>query len=137
MSYAGDITPEEAWKVLNDNPDAVLVDVRTDAEWKFVGVPDLSSLQRDVVFVEWNRTDGTRNDDFVADLQSAGIAPGSRPVVFLCRSGNRSIGAAEAATEAGIGPSYNILDGFEGNLDEHRHRGSTGWKAVGLPWVQS
>ena len=64
-------------------------------------------------------------------------APEGRPVVFLCRSGNRSIGAAEAATEAGIAPSYNVLDGFEGNLDEHKHRGGTGWKAVGLPWKQS
>ncbi|ULE34304.1 rhodanese-like domain-containing protein [Mycobacterium sp. IDR2000157661] len=137
MSYAGDITPEEAWKLLADTPDAVLVDVRTDAEWRFVGVPDLSSLQRDAVFIEWNRTDGTRNESFVDDLRSAGIAPGTRPVVFLCRSGNRSIGAAEAATAAGIAPSYNILDGFEGNLDEDRHRGGTGWKAVGLPWKQS
>lgn len=137
MSYAGDVTPEEAWKLLNDNPEAVLVDCRTDAEWKFVGVPDLSSLQRDVLFIEWNRFDGTHNDGFVDDLRSAGVSPGGRPVVFLCRSGNRSIGAAAAATEAGIGPSYNILDGFEGNLDEHRHRGTTGWKAAGLPWRQS
>ena len=137
MSYAGDITPEEAWKLLSENPDAVLVDCRTDAEWRFVGVPDLSSLHRDTVFIEWNRTDGSRNTDFVDDLLAAGIAPGDRPVAFLCRSGNRSIGAAEAATEAGIGPSYNILDGFEGNLDEDKHRGGTGWKAVGLPWTQS
>ncbi|MGP4055941.1 rhodanese-like domain-containing protein [Mycobacterium sp. 4D054] len=137
MSYAGDITPEQAWSLLSENPDAVLVDVRTDAEWRFVGVPDLSSLQRDVIYIEWNRTDGTRNDGFVDDLVSAGLTPGQRPVLFLCRSGNRSIGAAEAATEAGIGPSYNILDGFEGNLDEHKHRGATGWKAVGLPWAQS
>ena len=163
MSYAGDITPEEAWKLLNDNPEAVLVDCRTDAEWRFVGVPDLSSLQRDVVYVEWNTTDGKHNDNFVDDLVtagvtpdvgpraskgrprasqseiavSAGVTPGERPVVFLCRSGNRSIGAAEAATEAGIAPSYNVLDGFEGNLDEHKHRGGTGWKAVGLPWKQS
>lgn len=82
-------------------------------------------------------TDGTRNPGFVDDLQAAGITPGERPVVFLCRSGNRSIGAAEAATAAGIGPSYNILDGFEGDLDEQKHRGRTGWKAVGLPWRQS
>ena len=74
---------------------------------------------------------------FVDDLISAGVTPGDRPVVFLCRSGNRSIGAAEAATEAGIAPSYNVLDGFEGNLDERKHRGGTGWKAVGLPWKQS
>ena len=137
MSYAGDITPEEAWKLLSENPDAVLVDCRTDAEWRFVGVPDLSELQRDVVYIEWSRTDGTRNADFVDDLVSAGVTPGERPVVFLCRSGNRSIGAAEAATEAGIAPSYNVLDGFEGNLDEQSHRGATGWKAVGLPWRQS
>ncbi|AFM15275.1 Rhodanese-related sulfurtransferase [Mycolicibacterium chubuense NBB4] len=137
MSYAGDITPEEAWKLLSENADAVLVDVRTDAEWRFVGVPDLSSLQRESVFIEWNRVDGTRNTGFLDDLQAAGVTPGERPVVFLCRSGNRSIGAAEAATEAGIAPSYNILHGFEGDLDEHKHRGGTGWKAVGLPWKQS
>ena len=137
MSYAGDVPPEQAWKLLNENPDAVLVDVRTDAEWRFVGVPDLSGLDRDVVYIEWNRTDGTRNAGFVDDLQAAGVTPGERPVVFLCRSGNRSIGAAEAATEAGIGPSYNVLDGFEGNPDDNGHRGVTGWKAVGLPWRQS
>ncbi|MGV0746167.1 rhodanese-like domain-containing protein [Mycolicibacterium sp. XJ870] len=137
MSYAGDITPEEAWKLLSEDPAAVLVDCRTDAEWRFVGVPDLASIQRDVVYVEWNRTDGSHNDAFVDDLQASGVTPGDRPVVFLCRSGNRSIGAAEAATAVGIGPSYNVLDGFEGNLDENRHRGSTGWKAVGLPWRQS
>lgn len=137
MSYAGDITPEEAWKLLSDTPDAVLVDCRTEAEWRFVGVADTSSLGREVVYIEWNRTDGSHNDGFVDELKAAGLTPGERPVVFLCRSGNRSIGAAEAATEAGIAPSYNILDGFEGNLDENKHRGGTGWKAVGLPWVQS
>jgi rhodanese-related sulfurtransferase len=137
VSYAGDITPEQAWTLLRENADAVLVDCRTSAEWTFVGVPDLSELQRDTVFIEWNRTDGSRNTGFVEDLQAAGVTPGERPVVFLCRSGNRSIGAAEAATEAGIAPSYNVLDGFEGNLDERQHRGTTGWKAVGLPWKQS
>ncbi len=136
-SYAGDITPEEAWKLLSERPDAVLVDCRTEAEWRFVGVADTSSLGRDVVYVEWNRTDGTHNDSFVDDLVASGVAPGEREVVFLCRSGNRSIGAAEAATAAGIAPSYNVLDGFEGNLDEFKHRGGTGWKAVGLPWKQS
>jgi rhodanese-related sulfurtransferase len=138
VSYAGDITPEEAWKLLTDDPEAVLVDCRTEAEWRFVGVADLSSLDREVVYVEWNSSDGKHNDDFVDDLlEKIGVTAGDRPVVFLCRSGNRSIGAAEAATEAGIAPSYNVLDGFEGNLDEHKHRGGTGWKAVGLPWRQS
>ena len=123
--------------MLTAHPDAVLVDVRTDAEWRFVGVPDISALGRDVVYVEWNRTDGSHNDGFVDDLIASGVTPGERPVVFLCRSGNRSIGAAESATAAGIAPSYNMLDGFEGNLDAQQHRGGTGWKAVGLPWVQS
>lgn len=137
MSYAGDITPQRAWDLLSDDPEAVLVDCRTAAEWRFVGVPDLSSLGHDVVYVEWTGTDGVHNDGFVEDLIAAGVTPGERQVVFLCRSGNRSIGAAEAATEAGITPSYNILDGFEGNLDEQKHRGATGWRAIGLPWTQS
>lgn len=137
MSYAGDITPLEAWKLLTDNPEAVLVDVRTDAEWRFVGVPDLSSLGRDVVFIEWNKSNGQHNNDFLAELQDqlpAGDA--DRPVVFLCRSGNRSIGAAEVATAAGIAPSFNVLDGFEGQLDARGHRGDSGWRALGLPWKQ-
>jgi rhodanese-related sulfurtransferase len=137
VSYAGDITPEQAWELLSDNPEAVLVDVRTDAEWRFVGVPDITSLGREVVYVQWSRSDGKRNESFVDDLVAAGVSPGDRPVIFLCRSGNRSIPAAEAATTAGIAPSYNVLDGFEGDLDEHGHRGAVGWRAIGLPWKQS
>ncbi|MBY0390875.1 MAG: rhodanese-like domain-containing protein [Mycobacterium pseudokansasii] len=139
MSYAGDLTPFEAWTMLSDNPEAVLVDVRTAAEWHFVGVPDLSSLGRDVVYIEWNTVDGARNPNFVAALQDAiapAEGPGERPVVFLCRSGHRSIGAAEAATGAGITPAYNVLDGFEGHLDAEGHRGVVGWRAIGLPWRQ-
>lgn len=136
MSYAGDITPLESWKLLAENPESVLVDVRTAAEWNWVGVPDLSSLGRQVVFIEWN-TAGGRNQNFVADLIAAGVTPGERPVIFLCRSGNRSIPAAQAATAAGIAPAYNMLEGFEGQLDEHGHRGAAGWRAEGLPWKQS
>ena len=136
MSYAGDMTPQDSWALLKENPDAVLVDVRTDAELKWVGVPDLSSIGRQPVFVEWVNSNGQRNDSFVADLTAAGIV-GERPVIFLCRSGNRSIPAAETATAAGIGPSFNMLDGFEGQLDDQGHRGGTGWRAEGLPWKQS
>jgi hypothetical protein len=136
VNYAGDITPQESWKLLSDHPDAVLVDCRTEAEWKWVGVPDLSGLGRDVVTIEWTTAAG-RNENFVAELIAAGVTPGERPVIFLCRSGNRSIPAAQAATAAGIAPAYNMLEGFEGQLDEHGHRGSTGWRADGLPWRQS
>ena len=139
MGYAGDITPLQAWKLLSDNPRAVLVDVRTEAEWRFVGVPDLSSLGREVVYIEWNTTDGARNETFADELKERvppAAADEERPVVFLCRSGNRSIGAAELATAAGISPAYNVLEGFEGHLDANGHRGETGWRAVGLPWKQ-
>lgn len=141
VSYAGDLTPEQAWELLRDNTDAVLVDVRTDAEWKYVGVPDVSSLGKRVALIEWvSHPTGARNDNFVDQLKEAGISPAdsadTRPVIFLCRSGQRSIGAAEAATAAGIGPSYNVLDGFEGALDADGHRGAAGWRALGLPWRQ-
>jgi rhodanese-related sulfurtransferase len=134
VSYAGDITPQQAWELLSDNPTAVLVDVRTDAEWRFVGVPDLSGLGRDVVYIEWLDATGKPNENFARDLTER-VTVG--PAVFLCRSGNRSIPAAETATAAGIAPAYNVLDGFEGHLDEHWHRGTSGWRAIGLPWTQS
>lgn len=136
-SYAGDITPEQAWKLLSENPEAVLVDVRTEAEWRFVGVPDLASLGRDVEYIEWVDTRGRPNENFVADLLERVPGGGAHPVVFLCRSGQRSIGAARAATEAGVRLSYNVLDGFEGHLDGDAHRGGRGWRAIGLPWKQT
>ncbi|WP_330250886.1 rhodanese-like domain-containing protein [Nocardia sp. NBC_00565] len=138
MSYAGDITPQQAWELLRDNPEAVLVDVRTEAEWRFVGVPDTSSIERPTVLIEWVDSSGARNGEFVEQLTSAleGRNP-EAPVVFLCRSGQRSIGAAVAATNTGIAPSYNVLEGFEGPIDESGHRGGSGWRALGLPWRQS
>ena len=134
--YAGDITPQQAWDLLQSDPGAVLVDVRTNAEWRFVGVPDLSSTGREHLEVQWVDFEGRPNLAFVESLVLAKVAPG-RPVVFLCRSGARSIGAAKAATAAGLGPAYNVLEGFEGALDGAGHRGSDGWRAAGLPWKQS
>lgn len=134
VSYAGDITPQESWRLLNDDPDAVLVDVRTEAEWRSVGVPDLSGIGKDVVFLEWVDSSGRPNPDFARDL--AAKVPGG-PVVFLCRSGNRSIPAAQTATQAGLAPAYNMVHGFEGGADAAGNRGATGWKADGLPWARS
>jgi rhodanese-related sulfurtransferase len=137
VSYAGDITPEQAWKILAEDADAVLVDVRTRAEWNYVGVPDLTELGKETVFVEWvTFPEGQRNQDFVAALRHAGVSD-NQQVVFLCRSGQRSIGAAEAATADGVAKAYNVTDGFEGGLDPAGHRGAVGWKALGLPWRQS
>lgn len=138
MSYAGDITPQQAWDILQDNPGAFLVDVRTEAEWRFVGVPDTSSIDRPTVLIEWVDSTGARNGEFAEQLSKAleGREPDA-PVVFLCRSGQRSAHAATVATGLGIGPSYNVLEGFEGALDALGHRGGTGWRAIGLPWRQS
>ncbi|MCF4167443.1 rhodanese-like domain-containing protein [Zavarzinia compransoris] len=139
--YAGDITPGDAWRILSQDSGAVLIDVRSDAEWSFVGLPDLSAMGKTPLLVAWARFPGmVRNESFVADMKAAlpeaGFRSGS-PLLFLCRSGARSRAAAIAATSAGFDPAYNIIGGFEGDLDAERHRGSTGgWKAEGLPWQQ-
>src|SRR3954454_13005681 len=100
MSYAGDLSPQSSWELLASNPDAVLVDVRTRGEWSTIGVPTLTELNRDVHFIEWATALGV-NPEFLTQLKEAGLKPGdNRPIVFLCRSGNRSIGAAIAATQA-------------------------------------
>ncbi|MGO4597759.1 rhodanese-like domain-containing protein [Terrabacter sp. 2RAF25] len=136
MSYAGDVTPEQAWTALRDEPGAVLVDVRTRAEWSYVGLPDLGPIGKEVVLVEWQSfPDGRVNDAFVDELAAAGIGK-EQSVYFLCRSGVRSVSAAEAATAAGWTESRNVLEGFEGPHDAQRHRAVSGWKVTGLPWVQ-
>ena len=136
MDYSGDVTPADTYAALEQDPTAVLVDVRTQAEWAYVGVPDLSALGRQAILVEWDGyPGGARNDGFVDQLLEAGIRAGTA-VYFLCRSGVRSMHAAQAATAAGLGPAYNITDGFEGQLDGQHHRGVGGWKSAGLPWRQ-
>ncbi|GAA2063073.1 rhodanese-like domain-containing protein [Williamsia deligens] len=137
MTYAGDLSVQQAWDLLSEDPDAVLVDVRTQAEWNYVGIPDLSSLGKRTVLVEWvGFPGGSRNPRFVEQLREAGVTDDTT-VLFLCRSGQRSIGAAESATSDGVGRAYNIAEGFEGGLDADGHRGAAGWKAQGLPWRQS
>lgn len=136
VTYAGDLTPEQAWQRLAEDPGAVLVDCRTQPEWEFVGVPDLSELGKQTVLVEWQTyPTGAVNSAFVDQLRARGVTA-DHPVIFLCRSGQRSISAAEAATAAGLEPSYNILEGFEGPVDARGHRGSIGWRARDLPWRQ-
>ncbi|MGZ5959690.1 MAG: rhodanese-like domain-containing protein [Rhizomicrobium sp.] len=137
--YAGDLSASEAWALLKSDPKAQLVDVRTTAEWNFVGLPDLSSLGRDALLVEWQSFPTMRaNPSFVADAERSGAGDKDAPILFLCRSGARSRAAAVAMTAAGYRRAYNIAGGFEGDLDGERHRGKqNGWKASGLPWKQS
>lgn len=135
--YAGDLHPRAAWDLLQTDPDAVLVDVRTSAEWQWVGTADLSALGKRAVGIEWVRSNGEPNQRFLDELGEAGVAAGT-PVLFLCRSGGRSGSAAGMATAAGLGPAYNVASGFEGDPDEQGHRGTVnGWKVDGLDWRQS
>ncbi len=139
--YAGDLTPAEAWDLLTSDERAVLVDVRTDGEWRTIGVPDTATLPAGperTGFVEWVDGTGRPNPGFLDQLQALGLsADDPRPVVFLCRSGQRSVAAAVTATAAGLGPAYNVLDGFEGGVGPDGRRGGTGWRAEGLPWRQA
>jgi rhodanese-related sulfurtransferase len=129
LPYAGGVPPKLAWALMEAG-EAVLVDVRTTEERKFVGhVPGS-------VHVAWaSGTAMTRNPRFVRELEAK--TPKEATVLLLCRSGKRSDLAAEAAAKAGFTNVFNVLEGFEGEIDEQRHRGSLGgWRAHDLPWVQ-
>ena len=140
--YAGDLELSAAWDLLATEAGCQMVDVRTVAEWNFVGLPDLSTLAREPHRVEWQSYPSMQiNPHFVEDtaerLQAAGAGP-ETPVLFLCRSGARSRAAAVAMTRAGFQKAFNVAGGFEGALDDDGHRGTvTGWKAAGLPWRQT
>ena len=131
MTYAGDLTPAQVWELLENNPDAVLVDVRTDGEWRTIGVPDTSSIKQTSHFIEWSTAFGP-NPNFLDQLSEA-VPHANVPVLFLCRSGARSIGAAQDATAAGFTQAFNVLEGFEGDLDADGGRTVNGWILAGLP----
>jgi rhodanese-related sulfurtransferase len=140
--YAGDIDVRQAWDLLITDPKAQLIDVRTAAEWTYVGLPDLAPLGRQAHVIEWQSfPSGEINPDFprvAADQMKLAGAAADTPLLFLCRSGARSKAAAIAMTRAGFTRAYNVAGGFEGNLDGDHHRGNVnGWKASGLPWRQS
>lgn len=132
-----DVAPNLVWEALKANPQAVLVDVRTDAEWNFVGLPDLSAAGKQAVLIPWQIYPMMqKNAQFLDALREAGLGK-QHAIYFLCRSGARSLAAAQAAQAAGYETVYNIADGFEGPPDPHGHRGQVaGWKAAGLPWAQ-
>ena len=129
LTYAGGVTPTLAWSLASSG-EAQLVDVRTAEERKFVGhVPNS-------VHVPWaSGTSLTRNPRFVRELEAK--VGKATPILLLCRSGKRSVLAAEAAAKSGFTHVFNVLEGFEGEIDDQQHRGtSDGWRLRGLPWVQ-
>lgn len=131
------VAPTQTWEALKTDPEAQLVDVRTDVEWNFVGVPDLNGAGKQAVLIPWQVYPSMqRNPSFEDTLKQAGLTADHR-VYFICRSGVRSMAAAQAAQAAGFPHVFNVADGFEGPVDRDGHRGNAaGWKANGLPWVQ-
>ena len=141
-AYAGDISAAEAYSILERDKSAVLVDVRTKAEWAYVGAPDLSGIDKETIFLEWQEFPTMKvAADFaprLLELLRARGVSAKTPLLFLCRSGVRSRAAAAALTQAGQELCYNIAQGFECPLDDKQKRGAVdGWKAAGLPWAQS
>lgn len=130
LAYSGAVSPAEAWALRQQLPGSVIVDVRSAAEWQFVGVVP------DAVRIELRTYPGmVPNPGFVTQLQQQ--VDKSATVLFICRSGARSDEAARLAAEVGYSEVYNVLEGFEGDRDAAQHRGSVnGWKAAGLPWMQ-
>lgn len=130
LPYEGALLPAEAYQLLQEAPSARLVDVRTRAEWDWVGrVPGAAEI-------EWLTYPGNQpNPYFLNQLQQQ--VDTESLVMFICRSGGRSHHAAALATQAGYADCYNVLEGFEGEKDASGHRNSVGgWRKAGLPWVQ-
>jgi len=134
-----DLTPKQAWQMLQDDPRAVLIDIRSNMEFLFVGHP------AGAVHIPWiDEPDWDVNPHFVTDVRKVmlgGIVceadEGCAPVILICRSGKRSRDASKKLIEAGFKQVYHVAEGFEGELDDHHHRSSLGgWRFHGLPWEQ-
>lgn len=143
-SGVSNVLPTDAWELLSDDPSARLIDVRTRAEWGFVGVPDVSELGHETLFIEWAAwPDMSLNPRFVEEVRAALGPDTPSTMLFLCRSGVRSLKAANAVAaslveDAPATRCLNVAEGFEGDLDPSNHRGhQNGWKARGLAWRQS
>jgi rhodanese-related sulfurtransferase len=129
------VSPTQTWEALRADPTARLVDVRTDVEWDSVGVPDTSETGTDPILIQWQTAPTMQvNAAFVEQLRQAGLTP-EHTLFFICRSGARSMAAAQAAARAGFARAYNVAEGFEGAPNMLGRRGAvSGWKAEGLPW---
>ncbi len=134
--HADELTPEQAWHALVDRPSAKLVDVRTEPEWLYVGEPDIVGTSKPLLKICWHVFPAmTVNEGFIDQLRASALP--DEMLLFLCRSGGRSLAAARAAAAAGFQNAYSIAGGFEGPVDERGRRGTReGWKFAGLPWKQ-
>lgn len=137
LNYAGNLTSKKAWEFLKEVSNFQLIDCRSSAEWNFVGVPDLSSINKKVYFIEWQKSPFMeKNDNFLKEIIDFGLTKDTK-MIFICRSGARSRSAAEFLTNQGYKNCFNFSDGFEGIHDINGHRGNVnGWKFSKLPWKQ-
>lgn len=137
FDYAGDLSPQEAWEMLKSKEECNLLDCRTFAEWQFVGIPDLSEINKKALFIEWQTFPVMqKNDNFLQEIVNSGVKKDTK-LIIICRSGARSRSAAEFLTTQGYNNCYNLSEGFEGGHDSRSHRGKVnGWKFSGLPWKQ-
>ena len=132
---------ETTWQRLASRPGSQLIDVRTRAEWAYVGIPDLETMGKRAVLMEWQTfpdqaVDPRFAERLAGELRALGVQVDD-DLFFICRSGTRSLAAAKAMAAMGHRACHNVAGGFEGPLDDERHRGSVGgWKAAGLPWLQ-
>jgi rhodanese-related sulfurtransferase len=126
------LLPKEAHELLQKNPDALLIDVRSEMEFLFVGHP------KDALHVAWNDgPDWDVNPHFVGEVKKLIGSAADRPVVLICRSGKRSAEAGEELMAHGVKHVFNVTHGFEGDIDDVHHRGTVnGWRFDGLPWEQ-
>ena len=124
------LEPRETYELLKRTPDALFIDCRSETEHFFVGHPV------GAIHIAWS--DGPKweiNPQFVAEVRK--IARDHQPIVLICRSGNRTLDAGRALEDAGFTQVYNVLKGFEGDLDEnHQRNRKNGWRFEGLPWEQ-
>ncbi|MES2041905.1 MAG: rhodanese-like domain-containing protein [Pseudomonadota bacterium] len=134
LPYAGAVSPQEAFALLQNDSKILLVDVRTNAERDWVGRVNINEAQH--LAVQWSLyPGGTPNPDFLAQLQ-ASVPDKDSVILFLCRSGVRSRHGAKLASENGYTNCFDILQGFEGDKDEQGHRKTVGgWCQNGLPWL--
>ncbi len=144
------ITPQECWRKLQEDENSFLVDVRTAAEWTYVGVPNLTPINKELICVEWQQNTPIKPQDpkktFVntvdhyvrhyLPITQKEKATESSNLYFICRSGQRSLAAAQEMQAHGWRYCYNVANGFEGPLDENKHRVTAGWKVDNLPWIQ-
>ena len=131
------ISSKKCFKILSNKTNSYLIDVRTLPEWKFAGVPDLFSINKETIFVSWQiYPEMNENKNFEKKILDRGIKKSSN-LYFICRSGQRSLCAAKLLTNNGFSSCFNIYDGFEGDLNQNNKRSLiNGWKYNNLPWKQ-